>query len=67
MLYEVITEGYFIYFLLGCIMAGITVGIVSYRFVKIILIKELLKVSEVATSIAKKDLDISLDIRNNFV
>lgn len=58
-------EGYFIYFLLGCIMAGITVGIVSYRFVKIILIKELLKVSEVATSIAKKDLDISLDIESN--
>ena len=34
-------EGMLPYFIAGCIAAGITVGIVSYAFVKIILLKPL--------------------------
>lgn len=58
-------EGYFIYFAAGCIIAGIIVGVVSYWFVKVILIKELLKVSDVAKNITKKNISVKLDIESN--
>ncbi len=58
-------EGLFPYFLIGCILAGITVGVVSFWFVKIILIKQLLKVSEVAVSISLRDISSVLSIQSN--
>ncbi|WP_075590262.1 methyl-accepting chemotaxis protein [Labilibacter marinus] len=58
-------EGFFIYFVAGCILAGITVGVVSYWFVKVVLLKELLKVSDVAKSITHKNIDVKLDINSN--
>ncbi|MCW3807511.1 methyl-accepting chemotaxis protein [Plebeiibacterium marinum] len=57
-------EGHFVYFLIGCIMAGITVGIVSFLFVKKILIKELLKVSSVAQEVANKNIAVQLEIES---
>ncbi len=58
-------DGLFIYFLIGCIMAGITVGIVSFAFVKTILIKELLKVSYIAKNVTQKDISVQLDIKSD--
>lgn len=58
-------DGLFPYFLVGCIMAGITVGIVSFWFVKIILIRQLLKMSAVADSISKRDISQFLDIKSD--
>ncbi|TLX75589.1 hypothetical protein E9993_08495 [Labilibacter sediminis] len=57
--------GFFIYFVAGCILAGVIVGVVSYWFVKVILIKELLKVSDVASNLSKKNIAIELDIKSN--
>ena len=47
-------EGMFVYFVIGCIAAGITVGVVSFSFVRIILLKPLLKVSGVANNLKDK-------------
>ncbi len=58
-------DGLFIYFLIGSVMAGIIVGIVSFSFVKNILIKELLKVSEIANNIKEKDISVNLDINSD--
>ncbi len=58
-------EGFFIYFLIGCIIAGITVGVVSYTFVKVILVKELLKVSDIAKQISNKNISVGIDIESN--
>ncbi|TRX65923.1 methyl-accepting chemotaxis protein [Carboxylicivirga sp. M1479] len=58
-------EGLFPYFLIGCILAGITVGVVSFWFVKVILIKQLLKMSVVATKISNRDISNKLDIESN--
>jgi methyl-accepting chemotaxis protein len=55
-------EGMLVYFVVGCILAGITVGVVSYLFVKNILLKPLLKVSEVANDIQSKNLSKEIDI-----
>lgn len=58
-------DGMLLYFILGCIMAGITVGIVSYLFVKVILLRPLLKVSTVAREIKSKDISGFIDISSN--
>lgn len=57
-------EGMFIYFAMGCILAGITVGVVSFLFVKIILLRPLLKVSDVANNIKSKDISGQIDIES---
>lgn len=58
-------EGMFIYFAVGCILAGITVGVVSFLFVKVILLRPLLKVSDVANNIKCKDISGQIDIESN--
>ncbi|MCT4648512.1 MAG: methyl-accepting chemotaxis protein [Carboxylicivirga sp.] len=58
-------EGLFPYFLIGCIMAGLTVGGVSFWFVKVILIKQLLKMSEVAAKVSDRDISNRLNIQSN--
>ncbi len=45
--------GMFGFFVAGCMAAGITVGLVSFWFVKVILIKRLKEVSQVASDIEK--------------
>jgi methyl-accepting chemotaxis protein len=55
-------EGMLLYFVIGCIVAGITVGVVSYSFVKIILLKPLLKVSDVANKLKNKDITGYIDL-----
>ncbi len=57
-------EGLFIYFLIGCIAAGITVGIVSFWFVRQFLIKELLKISSVARQVAANKIGVQLNIES---
>ena len=58
-------EGAFVYFFAGCILAGITVGIVSYSFVKVILIKQLNKISDQATDIKNRNISEQIDIESN--
>jgi len=64
-LFVVWKDGFFIYFLIGSVMAGIIVGIVSFSFVKNILIKELLKVSEVAKSITEKNISVNIELQSD--
>ena len=47
--FVVFNEGMKIFFIIGCLLAGITVGLVSFAFVRNILLKPLLLVSDVAT------------------
>ncbi len=58
-------DGLFIYFLIGSVMAGIIVGVVSFSFVKNILIKELLKVSEIAKNIKEKNISVNLELNSD--
>lgn len=58
-------EGMVIYFVIGCIIAGITVGVVSFLFVKVILIKKLLIVSRVANEIANGNVSEKIGIKSN--
>lgn len=58
-------EGMFVFFVIGCMCAGITVGIVSFLFVKIILLRPLLKVSNLAKDIKNKDISGNIEIFSN--
>lgn len=58
-------EGMVLYFIAGCLMAGLTVGIVSFWFVKIILLKKLKLVSMVANNIENKNLTDTIQLESN--
>ncbi|MCW8826884.1 MAG: methyl-accepting chemotaxis protein [Gammaproteobacteria bacterium] len=49
-------EGMFIWFFLGCIAAGLTIGVANFWLVKLVLLKRLTRISEVANAISNKDL-----------
>lgn len=58
-------EGMVIYFVIGCMLAGITVGVVSFQFVKVILIKKLLQVSDIAADLSRNKINRTIDINSN--
>lgn len=58
-------DGMFYWFLIGCLAAGTTVGVVSYAFVKIILIKKLKEIALVAEDLSHKRIPESIDIESN--
>ncbi len=58
-------EGMFIYFVVGCMFAGITVGVVSFLFVKVILIKKLLEVSDIASDLSHNKVSRKINLQSN--
>lgn len=49
-------EGMMVWFVVGCLVAGMTIGIANFWLVKVILLKRLGRISEVANAISNKDL-----------
>lgn len=49
-------EGMMLWFVVGCLVAGMTIGIANFWLVNLILLKRLNRVSEVANAISNKDL-----------
>lgn len=49
-------EGMMVWFVVGCLVAGMTIGIANFWLVKLILLKRLGRISEVANAISNKDL-----------
>lgn len=58
-------EGMFPFFAAGCLLAGLTVGLVSFWFVKAILLKKLKDVSKVANDIKHRNLSNTISIESN--
>ncbi|VAX14658.1 Methyl-accepting chemotaxis protein [hydrothermal vent metagenome] len=48
--------GMYIWFFIGCLVAGTSIGLANYALVKMILIKRLIRISDVANAISNKDL-----------
>ncbi len=48
--------GMYMWFFIGCIIAGSSIGLANYALVKAILIKRLMRISDVANAISNKDL-----------
>ncbi|OFZ18350.1 MAG: hypothetical protein A2X94_12415 [Bdellovibrionales bacterium GWB1_55_8] len=52
------------WFNLGCLLAGIAVGVFSYALVKLILLRELLKIASACRQVSQGDLQVSVDVRS---
>ena len=48
--------GMFVWFVAGCVVAGLSIGVANYYLVKIILLNKLRRISEVTKAISQKDL-----------
>lgn len=55
-------EGMFVWFFIGCMLAGLTVGLVSFWFVKAILVKKLKLISSLANRIQNRDISDSIHL-----
>nr|WP_319398157.1 methyl-accepting chemotaxis protein [uncultured Carboxylicivirga sp.] len=58
-------DGMFIWFLAGSICAGIIVGVVSYGFVRLLLLKKLQLIADVANSLSNKNIPNSIELKSN--
>lgn len=56
--------GMFVWFFIGCLLAGLTVGLVSFWFVKTILIKKLKEISLLANRIQNRDISESIHLES---
>lgn len=64
--------GMYMWFFIGCIIAGSSIGLANYALVKAILIKRLMRISDVANAISNKDLThectiVSDDVIGNII
>jgi len=60
-------EGMYGWFVLGCLIAGIMMGIFTYIIMKIVLVKKLENIAVCATAISNKDLTYNCSIQSNDV
>ncbi len=58
-------EGMLVWFVVGCIVAGLMIGVVNYWLLNLILLSKLRRISEVANSIAAKDLSFRCGIQSD--
>ena len=52
------------WFVLGCVIAGLIIGIVNYWLLNVILLKKLRNISEVAIAISNKDISLSCTLQS---
>jgi methyl-accepting chemotaxis protein len=60
-------EGMYSWFVIGCLVAGIVMGIFNYYLLNFLLIGKLKQIAEVATAISNNDLSFTCDIKSNDV
>jgi len=62
--FVIFKPGYFLFFVIGCIGAGITVGIMSYHFVRTILLKPLQIVANASNDLKTKNLQTTINLES---
>ncbi len=58
-------EGMYSWFVISCIAAGLTIGLVNYLLLKVILLKKLQCISSTATTISNNDLTQKLNVTSH--
>ncbi len=56
--------GMLVWFVVGCIIAGLVMGVVNYWVINLVLISKLRRISQVASAIAARDLSFTCAIRS---
>ena len=52
------------WFVLGCVIAGLIIGIVNYWLLNVVLLRRLRRISEVAIAISNKDISLSCSLQS---
>ncbi len=60
-------EGLYIWFAIGCLVAGTVIGIINYYLLNFLLISKLKRIAQVATSISNNDLSFTCEMESNDV
>ena len=60
-------EGLYIWFALGCLVAGIVIGVINYYLLNLLLITKLKRIAQVATAISSHDLTFTCSMDSNDV
>jgi methyl-accepting chemotaxis protein len=58
-------EGMKIWFIIGCLIAGMTIGVVNFFLVKIVLLSKLARISTVANAISNKDITLQCTLESH--
>ncbi len=58
-------EGMKIWFVFGCIIAGLTISLANYFLCKIILLKRLQEISGISNALSQGDLSLACNIKSN--
>ena len=56
--------GMLVWFVIGCLVAGLVIGVVNYWLLNFILLQKLRRISEVATAISNKDLTFACSMES---
>lgn len=60
-------EGLYVWFALGCLVAGIVIGVINYYLLNLLLISKLKRIAQVATAISDHDLTFTCSIDSDDV
>jgi methyl-accepting chemotaxis protein len=60
-------EGMYGWFVLGCLVAGITIGILNYVLLNLVLIKKLKQIAQISTAISNHDLSFTCVMKSDDV
>ncbi len=60
-------EGMYLYFVIGCLVAGITIGVLNYFLLNWILISKLKRIAQVSTAISNHDLSFTCSMASDDV
>lgn len=60
-------EGMYIWFVIGCLVAGVTIGVLNYFLLNWILISKLKRIAQVSTAISNHDLSFSCHMQSDDV
>jgi len=60
-------EGLYVWFAIGCLVAGIIIGIINYYLLNFLLINKLKRIAQVATAISNNDLSFTCEMESKDV
>ena len=60
-------EGMYIWFVIGCLVAGTVIGVINYYLLNILLISKLKRIAQISTAISNHDLSFTCDMHSDDV
>jgi methyl-accepting chemotaxis protein len=60
-------EGMYGWFVIGCLVAGVTIGFINYALLNILLIKKLRRIAQISTAISNHDLSFACGMESDDV